>query len=71
MQAVISAGCAAGGWRIGQSEGVVAVALVLDAHLKDGKWNSLLDMEAVLVAPKVAVVNIWIANSGVSSAKES
>ena len=40
-------------------ERMITMALILDAHFKDWEWNSILDRKAVLMATKVAVVNIW------------
>jgi hypothetical protein len=40
---------------------VITVALVFDTHLQYWEWNSLFDGEAILVAAKVAVVNISVA----------
>ena len=47
-------------WSILESQLVIAMALVLDAHLEDLERHSLLDVETVLVAAKVAVVDVWI-----------
>lgn len=40
------------------SGSVITIALIFDTHLKDWEWNSILDRETVLVAAKVAVVEI-------------